>query len=574
MNQIKKRFLSVLAAVALCAGLLPGSAGALPPSAGAYHPTFAAENVGLGSSAGYYMVIDADGGLWAWGTNRCGGLGIPGIDDGEEVTTPTKLMDGAASVVTGFLSTYVVKQDGSLWGWGRNIDGEMGFGEFSSSSLRYQPEEVYEPTQLIAGGVRAVSSDSGSTLILMQDGRLLGCGSNLRYRLGQDNQSRSYAEFVEIMDGVRDVCVDRNATCVIKNDGSLWVFGDRLNLFGLPKNEHGPTKIMDGVAAAAFGSDLLCVLKIDGTLWTYANYIDNSAGERQRPEGTPVQTAQGVTAVAACAGTIAYITEDGTLWAFAQNGEPFVRLNGDKAKYCYDNPYQVAGQVDCLAAKDSCLFYLKTDGTLWKCGSGIIYNGLAIREPVQIFENVLSPASLARVQVPSSWAVEAALWADGYPDLIEKFEGRWQQNISRAEFAAVVVTMTEQLLGRALSAAPANTFRDSSDPYVLKASLAGIVQGTDPGVFSPDRKLTREELALMIYRAILYVQQETGRTLLPNAADLSAFSDREQVSGWAAEAMGALVANKFLNGTGGGLISPKGPATIEQALLIALRVTQ
>ena len=56
-------------------------------------------------------------------------------------------------------------------------------------------------------------------------------------------------------------------------------------------------------------------------------------------------------------------------------------------------------------------------------------------------------------------------------------------------------------------------------------------------------------MAAMLYRAIQYIQKQTGRSVLTEAGGLDSFTDAGQVSGWAADSLAALTASGILQGT-------------------------
>lgn len=104
------------------------------------------------------------------------------------------------------------------------------------------------------------------------------------------------------------------------------------------------------------------------------------------------------------------------------------------------------------------------------------------------------------------------------------------------------------------------------------ASDNSIVNGTHTGAlgepfFSPDRNISREELATMFLR---YARFKYVNVILEE--DLARFSDAEDISSWAEEGVRWGVHTGLINGTGNGnMLSPSGEATREQFAAIICR---
>ncbi len=124
-------------------------------------------------------------------------------------------------------------------------------------------------------------------------------------------------------------------------------------------------------------------------------------------------------------------------------------------------------------------------------------------------------------------------------------------NMSRAMLATVLYRMSGD------SAQAGTTFRDvSSSAYyaaaVNWASEKGIVNGTSATTFSPNKNITREQLAAMLYR---YAGEPDG------SADLSAYTDAGSVSAYAEKAVQWCVKNGILTGKTSTTLAPKATAT-------------
>ncbi len=80
--------------------------------------------------------------------------------------------------------------------------------------------------------------------------------------------------------------------------------------------------------------------------------------------------------------------------------------------------------------------------------------------------------------------------------------------------------------------------------------------GYENGMFGPDDNITREQLAVMLWR---YAGS-------PAATDKELhFTDADQVGGYALEALRWAAENGVMSGRGGGILAPQGLATRAEA---------
>lgn len=112
----------------------------------------------------------------------------------------------------------------------------------------------------------------------------------------------------------------------------------------------------------------------------------------------------------------------------------------------------------------------------------------------------------------------------------------------------------------------ASPFSDVADGVwyaeaVVWAGAGGIVGGYGDGKFGPDDPLTREQLAVMLYRYARYQGMEAV-TLEEN---LIGFADGDQVSGFAVQAMNWAVGRGIVGGYDDNTLRPGDPATRAQA---------
>ena len=118
------------------------------------------------------------------------------------------------------------------------------------------------------------------------------------------------------------------------------------------------------------------------------------------------------------------------------------------------------------------------------------------------------------------------------------------ENLTRAQFAVIVHRMSGE---PEVEYQP--TFPDVEDHVwytnaILWASGTGIVNGyEDSGLFGHSDKISREQMAVILYRYAKYLKYDTGKT-----AELDSFEDAASVSEFAKEAMRWAVGNRIITG--------------------------
>ena len=101
------------------------------------------------------------------------------------------------------------------------------------------------------------------------------------------------------------------------------------------------------------------------------------------------------------------------------------------------------------------------------------------------------------------------------------------------------------------------------------AASEGIVLGTSETTYDPASPITREQLAAMLYRYAAYKGYDVS-----GHGDLSAFTDADRVSAYAAGALAWAVAEELVNGMGDGTLQPRGNATRAQTAALLMRFVE
>jgi len=135
-------------------------------------------------------------------------------------------------------------------------------------------------------------------------------------------------------------------------------------------------------------------------------------------------------------------------------------------------------------------------------------------------------------------------------------------NVSREEFVKMIVNVF------GISAVADNgAFTDASadawyTPYLAAAKKAGIVQGRADGSFGIGEKITRQDMAVMLYRAINAANKEL------QSGDGADFADASAFAGYATEAITKLQSAGLISGVGEGKFAPNDMANRAQAAQI------
>ncbi|MBX6351037.1 MAG: S-layer homology domain-containing protein [Clostridia bacterium] len=223
------------------------------------------------------------------------------------------------------------------------------------------------------------------------------------------------------------------------------------------------------------------------------------------------------------------------------------------------------------------LFKIGDDGTLVFAG-GRLVDGELVVELRGFSQYVLAEVSVSFADMEGHWARDdVELLASKYvvlglPDGRFDPEGR----ITRAQFVAMLVRVMDIVgVPSSVEAADGLAFPDVPPTAWFAHELAvaveeGLVTGFADGTFRPDEPITREQVAVMVERALARTGTSTALTEDEVSALLAAFGDGQDVSAWARDGMALAVAEGIVGGRAPGVLAPQAEASrAEAATMIA-----
>ena len=315
------------------------------------------------SRSTYRCAAKSDGTLWSWGYGQFGRLGQNQAST--SYSSPTQIGSGTDWSIQphihscGQHHTAAVKQDGTLWMWGQNTNGQLG----QSNKTKYS-----SPVQIPGTTWSAASCTYSQAGALKTDGTLWTWGSNNYGELGLGNKT-AYSSPKQVSGSNISKLTGNGVFMYINTSGDLYSWGfNREGQLGHNQQSPSPpfackvdpTQIPGSYKDVCTGAEQAFAVKTDGTAWSWGH---NSWGELGlndltfRSSPTQIGTDTTWDDISAGVNSTFGTKTDGTLWSWGRNASGGGALN-DNVKY--SSPVQIPG-------------------TKWTNVEGSFYGGYALK---------------------------------------------------------------------------------------------------------------------------------------------------------------------------------------------------
>lgn len=280
----------------------------------------------------FWNKIDSDGNnvvgildngtLWSWGLNNNGQLGSGQSQYFQATPTQIGYEKDWHFVSMGVHHALALKEDNSLWGWGRNYEAEMGtlIKGFFNAPIQIGSEQNW--ITVSAGNNFGIAIKSDSTL----------WGLSLAFYANKWDPNLNYPPIkLDSTHNWKSIAAGWGHFLAIQHDGSLWAWGENhFGETGIPSPVEGDS--IPNVSPLNSGNDWKMVsagrnyslgLKTNGTLWAWGRNDEGQLGIGLKGNNVPhpVQIGQDTDWTQISAGLLhaMALKSDGTLWAWGDN---------------------------------------------------------------------------------------------------------------------------------------------------------------------------------------------------------------------------------------------------------------
>ena len=314
-------------------------------------------------------ILKEDGTVWTWGwENRFGQLG-DGTTDRREIPTQIQNLADITAISTSNLHTVALRNDGTVWAWGSNAAFNA-LGDGTTTEI-YAPIQIRELTN-----VTAISTDHFQTAVLKNDGTVWAWGNKV---VGPHGYTTSYENYdlmqISGLTDIIEICVGSFHIVALRSDGTVWAWGDNTSGVlgdGTTIGYQAPVQVqgLTNITAISAASSHTVALRNDGTVWAWGRNDHGLFGDDiTNSHHIPVQI-QGLADVTAISTTFQHsvaLKSDGTVWTWGDNT---MGQLGDGTEDNRHSPVQARGLTDIVkvSAGSSSTMALGRDGTLWAWG--------------------------------------------------------------------------------------------------------------------------------------------------------------------------------------------------------------
>lgn len=271
------------------------------------------------------IALKKDGTVWAWGENSSGQLADGSTED-KSIPQRISSLNGVTEIAAGIGNSFALKTDGTIWAWGANSYGELG----TTASESDLPYDQLVPAQVLdIDNVMAISAGGFHTAAVKNDGTVWTWGSNAYGQLGYGwtNDYLTPNQVGELTDVVSVSC-GFSHTLALRSDGTVWAWGhnDEGQIGdGTTRNQYNPVLVpgLTRIRQIVAGYHFSAALDLDGSIWVWGFNASGELGDGTTLSSPYPRRIPDLPA-AVFLGTgwahLMAVMENGEVWAWGSNG--------------------------------------------------------------------------------------------------------------------------------------------------------------------------------------------------------------------------------------------------------------
>ncbi|MCL1816538.1 MAG: S-layer homology domain-containing protein [Clostridiales bacterium] len=505
------------------------------------------------------IALKEDGTVWAWGSNSQNQLGQG--SDLSFLATPQQV-DGLNSIIAlaaGYDFSLALGAEGNVYFLGEGGDapfytvaglnsiaaiaaGQTGGLALDEKGSVWQWSIGQKPSKVPKlRNIAAIAAGGAHYLALSAAGEVWAWGANWGGQLGIDSTiDAAQPQQVEALVNIVSIAAGYSHSLAVDVGGTVYAWGENNHSqLGNSSTKPGllPIKVkgISKVVQVSAGNEISLALTDNNEIyaWGYGGYGQLGDGTSVAIQKKPVKTQTEDKPIYICAGVYHnfYIAENGNLYTWGRNKNN--QLGNGKVPDA-TKPVKV---LSGLANNDVYFTDFLADASPW-----------AVSELTQLYNlNLLPPM----------------LW------------GNYQENVTRAEFAALLISIYETLKGNTVSLPTYPLYKvdfedikaHAFENEIKKAYYIKLVGGITSTSFSPSGKITRQEATKMICTFIALIED---LSVPSDLSKISHYSDFSTIADWAAPFVAFAYENDIMQGSGG-KFNPLHNLTREQTLAIVYR---
>lgn len=244
--------------------------------------------IAVSAFAGTSLALNDKGEVWGWGRNSNGQVGDGSVGPPKFLPVKVTGLKLATAIAAGAEHSLALRQDGTLRAWGHNGFGQLGTGG---------PPANFPTPQVVSGltHVVAVAAGDAHTLAVRDDGTLWAWGNNSNGQLGDGCQinvtctNAFVPHQVAGITGAVAVAAGSTWSMALTKDGQVWAWGWNLsgqlgngcavNVNCVDSSVPAAVTGLKGVVAIAAGQEHAVALDEGGTVWTWGANFGGQLGD-------------------------------------------------------------------------------------------------------------------------------------------------------------------------------------------------------------------------------------------------------------------------------------------------------